>query len=74
MPKRVSRARFLKGPSATRMRKALAAAKSRTMKARASMRKSGMSAHKSCPPGMKMRVATVRKAYTKKSGTKVRAQ
>jgi hypothetical protein len=35
------------------------------------MRKSGITARKSCPPGMKMRVATMRKAYTKKSGAKV---
>ena len=72
MSKRVSRARFLKGRSATRTRKLLSAAKSRTMKAKARMRKSGMTAPKSCPPGMKMRVATVRKAYTKSSGYKVR--
>ena len=71
MPKSVSRARFLSGVSATRTRNILAAAKSRTMKARASMRKSGMKARKSCPPGMKMRVATIRKAYTKRSGSKV---
>ena len=71
MPKSVSRARFLKGRSATRTRKLLSAAKSRTMKARARMRKSGMTARKSCPPGMKMRVATIRKAYTKSSGAKV---
>ena len=71
MPKRISRARFLEGPSATRMRKALAGAKKRTMKALATMRKSGMRTRKSCPPGMKMRVPTMRKAYTKKSGAKV---
>lgn len=71
MPKRVSRARFLKGSSATRTRKALASAKARTMKARATMRKSGMTARKTCPPGMKMRVATMRKAYTKRTGSKV---
>jgi hypothetical protein len=35
------------------------------------MRKLGMTARKTCPPGMKMRVATMRKAYTKQSGAKV---
>ena len=71
MPKSISRARFLKGPSATRTRKALASAKSRTMKARATMRSKHMTPRKTCPPGMKMRVATMRKAYTKRTGAKV---
>jgi hypothetical protein len=71
MPKTVSKARFLKGPAASRRLKTIAAAKARTMKARASMRKSKIATLKSCPKGMKMRVPTMRKAYTKKSGSKV---
>ena len=71
MAKSVSKARFLKGPSSTRKMKTLAAARSRTMKARKSMRSMGMKGPKSCGKGMKLRVPTMRKAYTKKSGVKV---
>lgn len=71
MAKTVSRARFMKGPSASRTKKILEARSSRSKKAGMILRKSNKSASMKCPKGMKMRVPTMRKAYTKKSGVHV---
>ncbi len=71
MPKTVSRARFMKGPSASRTKKTLEARASRTKKASKILRKSKKSSSMKCPKGMIMRVPTMRKAYTKKSGVHV---